>query len=120
MATELGRVEAAGNALVPIRLAAGETIECLLDTGFTGELVLPRTLVERLQLAITGVQECIVAGGGVLPAFTTLVEMNWLGVQRMARVIISEGDDLLLGTVLLEGTLLTIDYINYTVEIRKP
>lgn len=120
MATELGKVNAAGNALVPVKLSTGEVIECLLDTGFTGELMLPRTLVDRLQLAITGEQECEIAGGGLLLSFTTLVEINWFGVLRTVEVIISEGDDLLLGTVLLEGTRLKIDYIDYTVEIEKP
>ena len=120
MATELGRVDAAGSALVPVKLSVGETVECVIDTGFSGELMLPRTLVDQLQLVITGEQEFTVAGGGLLPAFTSLVEIEWMGERHTAEVIVSEGTDLLLGTGLLESTRLIIDYINYTVEIEKP
>lgn len=120
MPTELGRVDATGGAFVPIKLASGETLECLVDTGFNGELVLPRSLVDRLRLTITGEQEFTVAGGNVLPAFTTLVEINWLGMLRTAEVIMSEGADQLIGTVLLDGTRLKIDYIDYIVEVEKP
>lgn len=120
MATELGRVDATGNAFVLVKLSVGEIVECIIDTGFSGELMLPRTLVDQLQLVITGEQEFTVAGGGLLPAFTSLVEIEWLGGRHAAEVIVSEGTDMLLGTVLLAGTRLKIDYVKCTVEIEKP
>jgi hypothetical protein len=63
MAEETGRVIGAREALLRLRLTAGETVECLVDTGFTGALVL-------------------------------------------------------LGTELLDGTHLIIDYVGHTVSIR--
>ncbi len=120
MATELGRVDAQGNALVRARTGSAQSIDCVIDTGFTGELMLPRSLVDQLQLPITGEQEFTVAGGGLLPAYTSLIDIEWLGQRRTTEVIVSEGIDLLLGTVLLVGTRLMIDYINYSVEVEKP
>jgi predicted aspartyl protease len=48
MAEETGRVTAAREAILRLRLTAGEAVECLVDTGFTGALVLPQSLVTRL------------------------------------------------------------------------
>ncbi len=66
MALENGWVDADRNAFVSLRLAKGEPIECLIDTGFNRELFLPLDLAESLELRITGEQEFIVAGGARL------------------------------------------------------
>jgi len=55
-----------------------------------------------------------------LVAFTSLLEIRWLDEQRVARVLLSEGSDQLIGIGLLRGTRLEIDYIANTVEIEKP
>jgi len=43
-ASKLGWVDANGDAIVSITLAAGETLDFVIDTGFDGELLLPVTL----------------------------------------------------------------------------
>ncbi len=54
MAEETGRVTAAREAILRLQLIAGEMVECLVDTGFTGALVLPQSLVTRLSLPVVG------------------------------------------------------------------
>ena len=120
MALENGWVDADRNAFVSLRLAKGEPIECLIDTGFNRELFLPLDLAESLELRFTGEQEFIVAGGARLTGFTSLVDIEWLGTRRLAEAILHEGNDLLIGTALLQGTRLNIDYIYNTVQIEKP
>ena len=120
MTSENGRVDAGGNAFVSLRFARGEMIDCLIDTGFNGDLFLPLDLAETLELRITGEQEFQVAGGAILPAFTSLIEIEWLGSVRIAEVVLSEGADQLVGTALLQGTRLMIDYIDRRVKIEKP
>jgi predicted aspartyl protease len=73
-----------------------------------------------MELEITGVQECAVVGGTIIAVYTTLIEIEWLGEKRVAEVIINEGNDLLLGTSLLTDTILTINYIDHTVDINHP
>ncbi len=42
MAQEFGSVTAARDAVMRLRLTNGEAVECVIDTGFTGALMLPR------------------------------------------------------------------------------
>lgn len=50
----------------------------------------------------------------------SLAEIDWLGEERKVHVIVGEANDSLIGTELLKGTQLSIDYIAYTVSIAKP
>lgn len=115
MAEETGRVSTTREALLRLQLSAGETVECLVDTGFTGALVLPQALVARLGLPVVGREIFEMVGGQRFVASVALADIEWLGETRTVRVIISE--DTLLGTELLEGTRLTIDYIAYTMIV---
>ena len=115
MAKETGRVTATREALLRLRLSAGETVECLVDTGFTGALVLPQTLVTRLKLPVVGREVFEMVGGRQFVASVAFADIEWLGETRTVRVIVS--DDTLLGTELLEGTRLTIDYIDHTLAV---
>lgn len=115
MAKETGRVTATREALLRLQLSAGDTVECLVDTGFTGALVLPQALVTRLGLPVVGREVFEMVGGQRFVASVALADIEWLGETHTVRVIISQ--DTLLGTELLEGTRLTIDYQAYTVTV---
>lgn len=115
MAKETGRVTATREALLRLRLSAGETVECLVDTGFTGALVLPQALVTRLKLPVVGREVFEMVGGRQFVASVAFADIEWLGETRTVRVIVS--DDTLLGTELLEETRLTIDYIDHTLSV---
>jgi len=115
MAEETGRVTAAREAILRLRLAAGEAVECLVDTGFSGALVLPQSLVTRLGIPVAGQEVFEMVGGRQFVAGVALAEVEWLGATRTVRVIVSE--DTLLGTELLDGTNLVIDYLAHTVTI---
>jgi clan AA aspartic protease len=115
MAEETGRVTAAREALLRLQLIAGEMVECLVDTGFTGALMLPQSLVTRLGLPVVGREVFEMVGGQRFIASVALAEVEWLGTDRTVRVIVSE--DTLLGTELLDGTRLVIDYLSHTMTI---
>lgn len=115
MAEETGRVTAAREAILRLRLTAGEAVECLVDTGFTGALVLPQSLVTRLGIPIIGREVFEMVGGRQFVADVALAEVEWLGSTRTVRVIV--GEDTLLGTELLDGTKLVIDYVSHTATI---
>ena len=63
------------------------------------------------------------ANGDAIVSIRTLhllFEIDWLGARHVADVLLSEGTDQLIGTALLQGTRLKIDYLANTVEIEKP
>lgn len=117
MAEETGRVTAGREAILRLRLTAGEAVECLVDTGFTGALVLPQSLVTRLGLPVVGREVFEMVGGQRFIASVALAEIEWLGATRTVRAIVSE--DTLLGTELLDGTKLVIDYAAHTMTISS-
>jgi len=115
MAEESGRVTAGREALLRLRLSAGETVECVVDTGFTGALVLPQDLITRLSLPIVGREVFEMVGGRRFVAGGAPAEVEWLGRRRTFRVIISE--DTLLGTEMLDGCRLAVDYVAHIVTV---
>ncbi|MDQ5826446.1 MAG: clan AA aspartic protease [Chloroflexota bacterium] len=115
MAEESGKVTASGEAVLRLRLSPGETVECLVDTGFTGALVLPHELVTRLNLPIVGREVFEMVGGRRFVAGVALAEVEWLGRRATFRVIVSE--DTLIGTEMLDGCRLVIDYAAHTVTV---
>src|SRR5918997_238055 len=115
MAEESGRVTPGREALLRLRLSPRETIECLVDPGFPGALVLPQDLVTRLNLPIVGREVFEMVGGRRFVAGVALAEVEWLGRKATFRVIVSE--DTLLGTEMLDGCRLVIDYAAHTVTV---
>lgn len=117
MPHESGDINAGREARVPVRLAVGESVQCLLDTGFDGALLLPRALGERLQIQVVGRLVLQVAGGSHVGADVGLAQVEWLGESRFVEVIFGGGADTLIGTEMLAGTRLVLDYVAGTVAI---
>jgi len=117
MALESGRVNSYREALIPVRLRQDLTIECVLDTGFDGGLVLPRAFVSQAQIPTIGELAFEMVGGAKMTAQIGLTDIEWLGELRKVEVVISEGSDALIGTELLTATTLVIDYKASTVAI---
>ncbi len=104
-----GHVDGAGRALVRIRLtsAAAATamdIEAWIDTGFTGELVLPQDQIATLGLQRSAVVTAELGDGSAR-------------VQQI-EVIANTGTSPLLGVGLLRGHRLTIAYASCTLTIE--
>lgn len=117
MAREDGSINARREAWLRVCTSEGETLDCLIDTGFDGALVLPRSDASRLNLEILG--RVPVIGVGRIRSVVDIAELEvkWLGESRAVEVIVSDGDDSLLGTELLDGSRLVVDYINYIVTV---
>ena len=117
MAREDGRVNAQLEAWLRVRVTNGEIIECLVDTGFNGSLMLPRNDATRLNLIILGRVPIVGVGRTRLVADIAELEVEWLGQVRVVEVIISDVDDSLLGTEMLDSSRLIVDYISYATTI---
>ena len=117
-----GRVDSAGRALVYISVKASATttaveIEAWVDTGFTGELVLPQERIAALGLPLSAVVRVELGDGSetVLNTYTCLVE--WFGQVKQIEVIANTGQFPLLGVGLLLGCTLTVGYASRTLTI---
>ena len=119
MAREDGSVNAQLEAWLRIQATNGETIECLIDTGFNGSLMLPRSEATRLGLTVLGRVPIIGVGRARSIADIAELEVEWLGERQAVEVIISDGDDSLLGTEMLDGSRLVIDYVAYALTVSN-
>lgn len=117
MALESGRVNSYREALVLVRFREGAAIECVVDTGFDGGLMLPRAFLSQIQIPIIGELTFELVGGRRMSAEVGLTDIDWLGKLHQVEVIVSEGDDALIGTELLIATTLTIDYASSSLAI---
>ena len=95
-----GRINSAREPIPTIRLADDGTVECVVDTGFTGALMLPREIIERSSVPIIGKETFQLISGRFIVA-----------------AVISDGVDALIGAELLDGNRLLIDYVRDEVTL---
>jgi clan AA aspartic protease len=119
MAEEKGVVNENLEAVLEIRLINGSIIECVIDTGFNGSLLLPRNFVEANSMFFVGSEEVELAEEIKAEIETALADIKWLDEEFSARIFVSEAGEALIGTEMLADTLLEIDYSNRTVKITK-
>ena len=119
MPQESGSVNALREAIIEIRFAGGYNLECVIDTGFDGALVVPVSVAQRLGLSVVARLVFELVGGARMSADVALGEVEWLGQQRIVEVILSEGNDALIGTEMFEGAKLIVDYANRLITISR-
>ncbi|HEY8205539.1 MAG TPA: hypothetical protein VIF81_12480 [Pyrinomonadaceae bacterium] len=110
MSTESGRITSAREPILTVRLIDNGTVECVVDTGFTGALMLPRQIIERAGASVIGKETFQLVSGHIIVASLALVEIDWLGERRFVRALLSDNSDALIGSELLDGNRLVIDY----------
>lgn len=118
----IGRVDNSGRALLPIDVQADSasavsSIEAWVDTGFTGDLVLPQSAVEQLQLPKSGSVDAILADGSTIELSTYTCIIAWFGKDRRLEVVANDGEHALLGIGLLLAKELRIDYRNLRLSL---
>ncbi len=117
-----GVVDLKRRALLPISIRAfADGADCSLqawvDTGFTGELVMPRSQITSLGLPRGIMVEAVLGDGSetLLDAFVAWID--WSGQLREIEVLASEDHPTLLGVGLLLGHRLLADYRTLRVEL---
>ena len=118
----IGNVDSGGRALLPIRLRHPVTsvetgIDAWIDTGFTGDLVVPVQQLSSMNLPAISAVLASLADGTQIKLDTYECLIDWFGVWKQVEVVANQGKYPLLGTGLLMNRKLTIDYINKTVTL---
>jgi clan AA aspartic protease len=85
-------------------------IIALLDTGFSADLCLPIEIGITLGLELRGVVETELADGTMNLEPSYIAHINWDGQFKRIDVILTYSDEALLGTRLLEGKSVNIDF----------
>jgi|SRR5882724_2387995 len=96
-------------------------IEFLVDTGFTGGLMIPERLANDLGLKYGGgLEEFYFATGEPIPVFIYPTEINWLG-QRITIPVATSAkvEEPILGGNMLRDCCLIVDYRRRTVLIDQ-
>ncbi len=111
----IGTVDGQNRALLEIGVrkspnSAPDNVVTWIDTAFDGHLVFSRELIQRLELETLVETEAILADGQKVVLETFLCYLEWLGTIQPLQVIANEGRIPLLGTGLLSGRILHIDY----------
>ncbi len=117
-----GVVDNGGRALLAIKLrksAEGNltTTDVWIDTGFTGDLVLPAVAIEKLGLEPSGSVDATLADGSQIALSTYSCEIEWFGNFKPLEIIANDGKCPLLGVGLLLGLELRINYRNLQLDL---
>ena len=88
-----------------------------IDTVFNGGLVIPRKQIAELGLMKESSAEAILADGNLVELETFACFLDWFGSSYETQIIANDGEYPLLGTMLLDGRRLNIDYEAKTVEL---
>ncbi len=116
---ESGTVNFGLEPCIFVEFENGKYVEFLIDTGFNGALCVPFSLMK--ELGLEQISEVEIFGIGLHQDIVGLAiaKIIWFGQQIEIEVLINDGDDRLLGSELLEGKILEINYRNKKVSISE-
>ena len=118
----IGKIKANREAVIELEvigLAQQAKIEAVLDTGFTGYLMLPSDLINHLRLQMIGTRNVILGDGSNVTLDLYRAKVLWHNVERIVYVLRSDAE-LLVGMSLLHGSRVTLDVVtngNVTIDV---
>lgn len=96
---------------IAVRGVRPSTIQALLDTGFTGHLCLATPVRRRMTLRRSGDVEMELADGRRVQQPAYIGEVTFDGQRRTVLVTLTRSADSLVGTSLLAGKRLRVDFV---------
>lgn len=109
-----GFVKLHGEPVVRITLLSSthhpQSHPAVIDTGFNGTLSLPEALLQRLEWRWVGYDSYEIATGDVIREKVFVGRIRWMRRVQEVDVVSSHAKDILIGTRLLQGSRLLIDF----------
>ena len=99
---------------------AGEVFVAVIDTGFNGDLELPRKLRDRLNAKFVNSIESVLAAGQSVVEDVYAVMVTFDGRHFQAEVTFSDAGEILIGTRLLRQHFLEVDFVQQTLRLERP
>lgn len=112
-----GYVNTDDEAVIEVEIIGSGPIEAVIDTGFSGFLVLPRTHPYSSALPVVASETYDVAGGQHVTFDVALGQIHWMGQVLLVEILLSPATEVLVGTQVLRGQRLEIDYAKRTVVV---
>lgn len=91
----------------------------IVDTGFSGDLSLPTDIAVALGLELVAERTSTMADGSVRTRLAFAGRVRFLGEIHDVEIHLTDLDEPLIGTRLLEDYRLTIDFAKETVDLKK-
>jgi clan AA aspartic protease len=118
----IGHVDEFGRALVSLRMRPSTAsvfsdVAAWIDTAFNGELVIPRSLIETLNLEQSGAIRATLADGNEVVLESYQCVLDWFDEEVVVEAIANDGQVPLLGVELLRQRKLTVDYVQGTLQL---
>lgn len=118
-----GHVDDEGRALISITVYSLDESQAIptevwIDTGFTGELVLPREEIENLSLEKVDSIDAILAEGSKVQLDIFDCSVDWFGDRVAIEVMSTESKMALIGVGMLRGTELLVNFSLGTVSLK--
>ena len=88
-----------------------QKVEAVLDTGFTGYLTLPSSLINHLKLQMAGNRRVALGDGNVVVLNMYLAKVLWDGHKREVLVLQADGGPLV-GMSLLYGSRVMLEVVD--------
>ena len=118
-----GHIDDRNQLWVPITVAGlqgQENISALIDTGFTGELLLPLKIAVPLGLKLAGIAPYQLADGSISKQMLFSAAITWGTQTRAITVNVIDVEHALIGGGLLHGYVLTVDFQQKQLFIKEP
>ena len=97
----------------------GVEVTTLVDTGFNGELMLPKRYINQINLKPIAFSEYLTAGGTLVRTQEYQGTMEWFGKKRKITVLQGPGSIFLIGMDLLHDTRLVVERSQNRIVISK-
>ena len=113
-----------GQAVVQLELVGSDrshhTVPAIIDTGFNGQVSLARRVVDELNPPLTyeGTVEMELASGTVIDEDVYSGTIRFDGQEQTAEIIITDSEDTLIGTGLLTGKILLMNFVTREVIVK--
>jgi clan AA aspartic protease len=100
--------------------SGSQSIKALLDSGFDGQLALPYIAADHLQLEVVRLAEVTYANGQKNEEIVCQGEILWHNELRSIEIALSDDEEPAIGTALLDGCVVTMDFKGNTLSITEP
>ena len=100
--------------------SGNSTQKVLVDSGFDGDIAMHYNDADRFQLELAAPVDVQYASGDEREELYCHGKILWFGEIREVEVILSNDEERSIGTLLLDGCIVTMNFIQNLVTIDKP